>query len=161
MTENKIEVNPSLTLESVLRDFLDVMRECAPADFEAGGPAYQRLVQVQQAALSALRVKQTHDYQATHSAGPWICYADTPSVDPNWHIITTLNKQKVIANVHIEPGNQKDLANAALLTQAPELLKACMMTIDENKHLADGDNCTLRHIVKAVDSLAGPGSFVI
>lgn len=59
---------------------------------------------------------------AKHTKGPWIVYADTPSVDPNWHIITTANRMRVIANVHIEPGNAVDAANARLLVAAPDLL---------------------------------------
>ena len=63
---------------------------------------------------------------ATHTPthGPWICYADLPSADPDWHIITTANKLRVIANVHIEPGNTTDAANAALIAAAPDLLAA-------------------------------------
>ena len=60
----------------------------------------------------------------THTHGPWICYADLPSADPDWHIITTANKLRVIANVHIEPGNATDAANAALIAAAPDLLAA-------------------------------------
>lgn len=59
-----------------------------------------------------------------HTPGPWVFYADTPSTDPNWHIVTTANRMRVLANVHIEPGNEMDLANARLITAAPELLYA-------------------------------------
>lgn len=59
-----------------------------------------------------------------HTPGPWICYADLPSTEPNWHIVTTANKLRVIANVHIEPGNAMDEANARLITGAPEVLGA-------------------------------------
>ncbi len=31
-----------------------------------------------------------------------------------------------------------------------ELLAACVKTVKENGHLADGDNCTLRHLVVAI-----------
>ncbi len=58
--------------------------------------------------------------------GPWICYADTPSVEPQWHIITRANKLRVIANVHIEAGNNTDEANACLLTMAPDLAAALL-----------------------------------
>ena len=54
-----------------------------------------------------------------HTEGPWTVYADTPSVDPNWHIVTTANRLRVIANVHIEPGNATDEANARLIAAAP------------------------------------------
>ncbi|WP_151038960.1 hypothetical protein [Mycobacterium tuberculosis] len=59
-----------------------------------------------------------------HTPGPWIFYADTPSTDPNWHIVTTANRMVVLANVHIEPGNETALANARLIAAAPELLVA-------------------------------------
>lgn len=58
-----------------------------------------------------------------HTPGPWIFYADTPSTDPNWHIVTTANRMVVLANVHIEPGNETALANARLIAAAPELLE--------------------------------------
>ncbi len=57
-----------------------------------------------------------------HTPGPWQCYADLPSVEPNWHIVTNASRMRVLANVHIEPGNEIDLANARLITAAPELL---------------------------------------
>lgn len=56
--------------------------------------------------------------------GPWIFYADVPSTDPDWHIVTTENKMRVLANVHIEPGNQMDSANAHLIAAAPDLYDA-------------------------------------
>lgn len=59
-----------------------------------------------------------------HTPGPWIFYADLPSTEPNWHIVTTANKMRVLANVHIEPGNEMDLVNARLIAAAPELLEA-------------------------------------
>lgn len=55
--------------------------------------------------------------------GPYICYADLPSVEPNWHIITTANKMRVIANVHIEPDSTMDAAMAELFTLSPDLLR--------------------------------------
>lgn len=65
-----------------------------------------------------------------HTPGPWIYYADLPSTEPNWHIVTTANKMRVLANVHIEPGNAMDEANARLIAAAPDLLDAL-------KHLCD------------------------
>lgn len=61
---------------------------------------------------------------AAHTPGPWIFYADLPSTEPDWHIVTTANKMRVLANVHIEPGNAVDEANAWLIATAPELLVA-------------------------------------
>lgn len=62
---------------------------------------------------------------STHTPGPWVFYADTPSTEPNWHIVTTANRMRVLANVHIEPDNAMDLANARLIAAAPDLLEAC------------------------------------
>jgi hypothetical protein len=59
-----------------------------------------------------------------HAPGPWQFYADVPSTDPNWHIVTNASRMRVLANVHIEPGNAVDLANARLIAAAPELLEA-------------------------------------
>lgn len=59
-----------------------------------------------------------------HAPGPWTCYADLPSTEPKWHIVTTANKMRVLANVHIEPGNVMDEANARLITAAPDLYAA-------------------------------------
>lgn len=62
--------------------------------------------------------------KTAHTPGPWIFYADLPSTDPNWHIVTTANKLRVLANVHIEPDNPMDEANARLIAAAPDLLEA-------------------------------------
>ncbi|MNN44792.1 hypothetical protein D3C81_1590990 [compost metagenome] len=61
---------------------------------------------------------------SNHTPGPWTFYADLPSTEPNWHIVTNASRLRVLANVHIEPGNKADLANAHLITAAPELLEA-------------------------------------
>lgn len=61
---------------------------------------------------------------AKHTPGPWFYYADLPSTEPNWHIVTTANKMRVIANVHIEPGNLMDEADARLIAAAPDILAA-------------------------------------
>lgn len=62
--------------------------------------------------------------ETAHTKGPWIFYADLPNTDPNWHIITTENKFRIVANIHIEPGNAMDEANARLIASAPELFDA-------------------------------------
>lgn len=59
-----------------------------------------------------------------HTPGPWIFYCDAPSTDPTWHIVTTANRMRLIANVHIEC--PMELANALLIAAAPELLSACI-----------------------------------
>lgn len=58
--------------------------------------------------------------------GPWIFYADVPSTDPNWHIVTTENRMRILANVHIEPGNAMDDANARLIAAGPDLYAALL-----------------------------------
>ena len=62
--------------------------------------------------------------------GPWIYYADLPSVEPNWHIVTTSNKMRVLANVHIEPGTAMDVANARLIAAAPDMHAAILNLCD-------------------------------
>lgn len=57
-----------------------------------------------------------------HTPGPWQAYADLPSTEPNWHIVTNESRMRVVANVHIEPGNAVDEANARLIVAAPDLL---------------------------------------
>lgn len=66
-----------------------------------------------------------------HTPGPWIFYADLPSTEPNWHIVTTANRMRVLANVHIEPGNAMDLANARLIAAAPDLLAVVERLVTE------------------------------
>lgn len=69
----------------------------------------------------SITTEQLDAMLAAATPGPWICYADIPSADPNWHIVTTANKLRVLANVHIEPGNSVDPANAAIIAAAPEV----------------------------------------
>lgn len=42
------------------------------------------------------------------------------------------------------------VANARLIAAAPDLLAACIKTIEENLHLADGENCTLIDLKRAI-----------
>lgn len=46
----------------------------------------------------------------------------------------------------------------ALLAQRDTLLSAAQRTLDENGHLADGDNCTLIVLKRAVETLAEVGA---
>lgn len=39
--------------------------------------------------------------------------------------------------------------------QRDDLLSACIKTVEENGHLADGDDCTLIHLVKAIAKAKG------
>lgn len=66
-----------------------------------------------------------------HTPGPWTYYADLPSAEPNWHIVTTENRLRILANVYIEPGNAMDEANARLITAAPDLLEALEWALAE------------------------------
>lgn len=70
---------------------------------------------------------------AKHTPSPWTFYADLPSTEPNWHIVTTANRMRILANVHIEPGNGADLANARLIAAAPELLAALQNLLASDK----------------------------
>jgi hypothetical protein len=69
----------------------------------------------------SITTEQLEAMLAAATPGPWICYADIPSADPNWHIVTTANKLRVLANVHIEPGNSVDPAKAAIIAAAPTI----------------------------------------
>lgn len=57
---------------------------------------------------------------AGHTPGPWCFYADLPSTEPNWHVVTNASRMRVLANVHIEPGSSVDEANARLISAAPD-----------------------------------------
>jgi len=70
--------------------------------------------------------------ETKHTPGPWIYYADLPSTEPDWHIVTTANKLRLLANIHIEPGNAVDEANARLIAAAPELLAALEALLQAN-----------------------------
>ena len=78
----------------------------------------------------ATAIRAQMEALAGFSAGPWIYYADLPSVEPNWHIVTTSNKMRVLANVHIEPGNAMDVANASLIAAAPDMRETILALCD-------------------------------
>ncbi len=61
----------------------------------------------------------------------------------------------VVADNEIE--RLKDNA-ASLRTQRDYLMAAARRTLDENGHLADGDNCTLLVLKRAVETLQEVGS---
>lgn len=44
---------------------------------------------------------------------------------------------------------------AQVQAQRDELLAACIQTVEENGHLADGENCTLIHLVRAIAKVKG------
>ena len=76
----------------------------------------------------------------THTLGPWHFYAETNSVDPNWHHVANESRMRILANVHIEPGNQMDLANARLMAASPSLLEALEYLLDDVDCHCDGDD---------------------
>lgn len=95
-----------------------------------------------------------------HTPGPWQFYADVPSTDPNWHIVTNASRMRVLANVHIEPGNEMDLANARLIAAAPELLTALMSmvsgaTANEMFISSNGENPRLKQARAAIAKATG------
>lgn len=77
-----------------------------------------------------------------HTPGPWQCYADLPSTEPNWHIVTNASRMRVLANVHIEPGNAVDEANARLITAAPDMLAALRIAAETLASFDEGDPTT-------------------
>lgn len=97
---------------------------------------------------------------ASPTPGPWQFYADTPSTDPNWHIVTNESRMRVIANVHIEPGNQMDLANAYLIAAAPDLLSACvrclsLLEVEKEAREQACDDEYVSPVARAVDAARG------
>ena len=44
---------------------------------------------------------------------------------------------------------------AQVQAQRDALLAACIQTVEENGHLADGENCTLIHLVRAIAKVEG------
>ena len=75
--------------------------------------------------------KSARKTEGKHTPTPWILAQE--SIDPNWHILTGPGG-RVIANLHIEPENHVDRANAALLFASPGTLKA----LKRLASLADG-----------------------
>ena len=92
---------------------------------------------------------------ASYTPGPWKLTQE--SVDPAWHIITA-NGGRIIANVHVEPGNAMDLANAHMVVAAPEMLsalKALVTILDEQAdELSDANIAYLPEIESARAALA-------
>lgn len=92
--------------------------------------------------------------ETKHTPGPWIYYVDAPTTEPDWHVVTTANKMRVIANVHIEPGNATDAANARLIAAAPELLAAARALVAYiNSMPTDNEKC--RVLSTALNNSAG------
>lgn len=46
-------------------------------------------------------------------------------------------------------------ANALLFAASKNLLAAAIKTVEENRNLADGDDCTLRHLLAAIAEAEG------
>ncbi|PKR56375.1 hypothetical protein [Thalassospira lohafexi] len=84
-----------------------------------------------------------------HTPGPWVFYADTPSVEPNWNIITNGSRQFVVANIHIEAGNERDEANAHLIAAAPDLLDVCKAVFDDVASI-DNESCLSLEVGRAL-----------
>ena len=64
------------------------------------------------------------------NAGPSVYHSDLPSVEPNWHIVTTDNNARMLANVHIEPGNAMDAANASLISATTHMRETILALCD-------------------------------
>lgn len=87
---------------------------------------------------------------AKHTPGPWLVYADLPSVEPDWHIVTNASRQRVLANVHIQPGNTVDEANARLIAAAPDMLAALQYLLTAHgEQLHDAFDQAQRAVAKA------------
>jgi lysophospholipase L1-like esterase len=72
-----------------------------------------------------------------HTPGPW-SINDWPQA--NADIAIGAVGTPLIARVPLRDVSvNEQQANAALIAAAPELLEACIKTVEQNKHLADGD----------------------
>ena len=99
--------------------------------------------------------------EAEHTPGPWKIKAR--HTDKGVRNTVYAKKEKRNANILNGDKNgvlylinvDEALANARLIAAAPELLEACIKTVEENLHLADGENCTLIHLVKAIAKATG------
>ena len=83
-----------------------------------------------------------------HTPGTWMC------IDGNI-FSEGFTTETPIARVYKRKSPHVTLANARLIAAAPDLLDACIKTVEENGHLADGDNCTLIHLVRAIAKATG------
>lgn len=66
-----------------------------------------------------------------YTPGPWICYADTPRVSPNWRIVTNKSRMRIVCNIHLDPGNKMDSADAALIVASPDIHAALLSVAAE------------------------------
>lgn len=101
-----------------------------------------------------------------HTPGPWNIAQE--SIDKEWHIVTA-SGGRIMANVHIEAGNEMDAANARLIAAAPDLLAACKdvarqanMNIDaddpDNWHLAEITRSAVELVFAAIAKAEGGAS---
>jgi hypothetical protein len=84
-----------------------------------------------------------------HTPGPWFQWSDN-----NGRLQVGSSTNYTVAQMMITPLHGQ-LANARLIAAAPDLLEACIKTVEQNKHLADGDNCTLIYLVRAIAKATG------
>lgn len=99
------------------------------------------------------------DYTA-HTPGPWIDERWQEGNEGGTRVISDDDWKCQVCCVEDRPGLKpaRVFANARLITAAPALLKevkrlreAVSQTIAENRHLADGEDCTLRRLVAAME----------
>jgi Flp pilus assembly secretin CpaC len=85
--------------------------------------------------------------------GPW--KIEHQSIDPLWHIVTAQGG-RIVANVHIEAGNPRDLANARLIAAAPDMLAALKKARDALKDIINAsDNDSAYSASELAESFLG------
>ena len=82
---------------------------------------------------------------AEQESGNWIVYNSGAEVESGLSLAEALEYLL----------KEEDDQIAMLTTQRDELLEACIQTVEENGHLADGENCTLIHLVRAIAKVEG------
>jgi hypothetical protein len=92
--------------------------------------------------------------------GPWSATANSWQYTTIYSAIGTPICRLDLEDRGVTEENQSELeieqAKAArLIAAAPALLSAAIKTVEENRHLADGDNCTLVHLVRAIAKAEG------
>jgi len=69
--------------------------------------------------------------------------------------LAPIDHEELIADHLADCWNACGTTPLPVVHAAPDLLAACIETIEANRHLADGNDCTLRLLVRAVEQATG------
>ena len=86
------------------------------------------------------------------NAGPSFYHSDLPSVEPNWHVVTTDDNTRMLANVRIEPGSAMGVANASLIATTTDIHATILALCDAMDELR-ADNERLRRAAGVVSAV--------